>query len=48
MPRGGPDDGVLPSGVSGTKQNPAIDTARRAGFSLIDNLGRLVLYDDFS
>ncbi len=48
MPRGGPDDGRLPSNVSGTTYNPAIDTARGSGFALLDNLGRLVLYDNFT
>lgn len=47
MPIGGPDDGRLDSSQSGTLANPAIDTARGAGFSLIDNLGRLILYDNF-
>lgn len=48
MPRGGPDDGRLASTASGTVSNPAIDTARGSGFALLDNLGRLVLYDNFS
>lgn len=48
MARGGPDDGILASTVSGTGSNPTIDTARGAGFSLLDNLGRLVFYDNFA
>lgn len=48
MPIGSPDDGRLESNRSGTMQSPAIDTARGAGFSLLDNLGRLVFYDNFN